>query len=253
MIIIPALPIKAKPKTKKNFRPYNRYNIYFTLEREKIILTKGGLTTWQKDTWEPQPIKRGYENLNIPPLPPRFSHLDVPEGWCMPGEQKRRPHRRSHGVATFCELARSIATSWKAIDDETMNWCTTVEKIIKKRHVELEKNAKKASSNADANPSPVKIKDGPCHDIRDFCWDLCIEPSDPSEDTDFASIWSIFNSQATDSGLSDSEYQGKPCFEHDFSNAHPTRMIMKDNTASKPDVFEAANVTDDEIIKMWCS
>ena len=120
-------------KTKKadGSRPYNRYNIYFILERENIILSKGGSTKWSMstDARESQSIKRGYEDLNLPPLSSRFSHLDVPDNWCISGQTKKRLHRKTHGVATFRELAKSIAASWKAIDNETLEWCSAVEKV----------------------------------------------------------------------------------------------------------------------------
>ncbi|KAL7523944.1 hypothetical protein ACHAXR_000372 [Thalassiosira sp. AJA248-18] len=125
---------KQKKKKKKGFRPYNRYHIFFILERERLIVSKGGSTKWSlwtADAREPQTtVKRGYENLNLPPLPPRFAHLNVPEGWCIPGKQKKkRRHTRTHGMATFCELSRSIAASWKIIDIATLAYCTAVEKV----------------------------------------------------------------------------------------------------------------------------
>ena len=115
-------------------RPYNRYNVYFILERERLVLERGGSTKWSsmtKSNPEAAQVKEGYEHLDIPKqLPPRFSHLYVPEGWYAPGpELKKRPHRRSHGVASFKELAKEIAQSWKSIDIVTHQYCTAVEKV----------------------------------------------------------------------------------------------------------------------------
>lgn len=150
-------------KTKKaaGARPYNRYNIFFILERERLILGKGGSTKWSVSTsdgagpqsiLQVQSIPQEFKNLNLPPLPSRFAHLYVPECWCIPGiSAKKRAHRRTHGVATFRELARLIASSWKAIDSETLEFCSAVEKVLKTRYMLL--------SKANGGPSkPCKAK-----------------------------------------------------------------------------------------------
>lgn len=124
-------------KTKKAARPYNRYNIYFILERENLILSKGGLGKWSSpsDTsstpkQQTTELPNGYKNLDIPPLPPRFGHLKPPAGWYISGKtSKKRVHRKTHGVASFRELAQSIAKSWKNVDSVTLAWCSAVEKV----------------------------------------------------------------------------------------------------------------------------
>ena len=126
---------KSNPK-KAGFaaRPYNRYNLYFILERESIILRKGGSGRWSNSvpsTDEDAAACGPYAGLKLPPLPSRFRHLIVPSGWCVTGRATRRPHRKSHGVVTFRELARSIATSWKEIDGETLAFCSAVEKVCR--------------------------------------------------------------------------------------------------------------------------
>ncbi len=80
---------------------------------------------------EPAMALGPYASLDLPPLPSRFRHLSVPDGWCIAGRAVRRPHRKSHGVATFRELARSIAMSWKGIDGETLAFCSAVEKVCR--------------------------------------------------------------------------------------------------------------------------
>mmetsp|Transcript_5284 Transcript_5284/g.11559 ORF Transcript_5284/g.11559 Transcript_5284/m.11559 type:complete len:332 (+) Transcript_5284:36-1031(+) len=127
-------------------RLYNRYNIFFILERENIILRKGGTTRWSttspnlptssenESAPSSSPTPSPFKNLDLPPLPSRFRNLGyIPADWCIPGQAKKRPHRRSHGVATFRELAQSIAASWKTIDGETMEFCSAVEKALKQR------------------------------------------------------------------------------------------------------------------------
>jgi len=149
---------KIKPKrTQHAFnRPWNRYIIYFKMEREKLIMAKGGSTEWSKssneddddDDTNPKPENANtannantaksskkptptgeYDDLTMPPLPKRFAHLTVPRGWYIPDLAHRRPHRKSHGVTSSRELAKMIAESWKEVDDETLEWCMAVEKV----------------------------------------------------------------------------------------------------------------------------
>jgi len=138
---------KAETKTKRKYaavggsRPYNRYNIFFLLEREGLVLSKGGSTKWSiksNGTYlQPNQIT-GYENIIFPPLPSRFAQIDyLPENWYISGQAKTRAHTKSHGVFTFREIARGIAQNWKTIDNETLEWCTAVEKILKQRSNDL--------------------------------------------------------------------------------------------------------------------
>lgn len=71
--------------------------------------------------------------LQLPPLPKRFAHACPEDRWWIPRQAKeRRQHRKSHGVASFHELARDISHSWKTLqtsDQETHEWCCQVEKV----------------------------------------------------------------------------------------------------------------------------
>lgn len=288
--------MKATNKTKTEkvggARPYNRYNIYFILERENIIISKGGTTKWSMstDARKSQPINKGYENVNLPPLPSRFAHLDLPDGWFIPGQTKKRPHRRTHGVATFRELARSIAASWKTIDNDTLAWCSTVEMILKQRQVALTQKVKSTnvgqSKSPDANIPKQVINVFSATRPEEVCSKttspiaICKDYSqaadgelfwDPSEDI---AMFGEVSSQMTDSFASlvasihapelsrhqsfSHITQNDPCFDPDFEvtdknfNSHPTPM--NDNIKVAPwDNQWAANVSDDDIRKMWYS
>ena len=86
-------------------RPYNSYNIFFALERVLIIEEKrshlgypsGGTQTSDFTCT----IGSGYENLELPPLPPRYAHLAsvLPDNWCNPGKNvaSKRKHKKTHG------------------------------------------------------------------------------------------------------------------------------------------------------------
>ena len=115
-------------------RPYNSYNIFFILERVRIIedrrkkedgvasLSSSSSPSNDDATRVSSPSSSsdnnssldcnnipplcGYEHLELPPLPPRYAHLKtvLPSNWANPGKNKssksKRKHSRSHG----CEL-----------------------------------------------------------------------------------------------------------------------------------------------------
>ena len=46
----------------------------------------------------------------------------------------KRRHKKSHGVASFQEIARVVAEGWKTIDRETLSFCTNLAAILKQRY-----------------------------------------------------------------------------------------------------------------------
>lgn len=70
-----------------------------------------------------------YKELDIPPLPPRFSNLGLPPTWfidIVANQKKKRIHRKTHGLIPFKELAQIIADNYKSVDYETRSWCQEV-------------------------------------------------------------------------------------------------------------------------------
>lgn len=90
----------------------------------------------------------GYDFLTLPDLPPRYQGLTLDHGWYVPGKNANRKHVKSHGLTSFGELARTVASNWKVVDDETKNYCTTVAGIIKVRHAALGGTMKKSKGSA---------------------------------------------------------------------------------------------------------
>ena len=136
--------LSSKAHVLKPFcRPYNRYNLYFILERERLIQMRGGHTSTRRST----DVVDSSFWVELPPLPPRYDGILMPVNWYFPIKKNgKRLHRKTHGVASFRELARTIAASWKTIDDATLSYLTTVEMILKRRHSEI--NGKKISIEA---------------------------------------------------------------------------------------------------------
>jgi hypothetical protein len=144
-------------------QPHNAYNIYFMLERYKLIHDmEGSCGTAAYDL-------NGYDLLTLPDLPPGFQNLQLPLGWFVPGKNSKRKHNKTHGrelfytgdvfalslwsallteclsfsssmtVTSFAELARRVSANWKSADKETKDYCVEVARIIKARHAELTK------------------------------------------------------------------------------------------------------------------
>ena len=129
-------------------RPYNKYNIYYILERELLIQTRSDASYCAaKHEYEQRSgyyfnksnALTGYEYIELPPLPPRYQYLKLPHYWYMPGKKKnvKRSHTKTHGVASFGEIARTVGANWKTIDTVTLNYINEVAMILKTRHKQL--------------------------------------------------------------------------------------------------------------------
>ena len=76
-------------------QPHNAYNIYFMLERYKLIHDmEGSCGTAAYDL-------NGYDLLTLPDLPPGFQNLQLPLGWFVPGKNSKRKHKKTHGCESF--------------------------------------------------------------------------------------------------------------------------------------------------------
>ena len=89
-------------------RPYNVYNIFFILERARL------LQDCIRDTHHDDGNQRksqslssccdlvGFEQLNLPELPPRYLGLQLPPDWYVPGGKAKRRHVATNG----CEYSQ---------------------------------------------------------------------------------------------------------------------------------------------------
>lgn len=98
-----------KPDDKKLPKPYNNYNLFFVLERARIIKERLDVESpipaaiYGSESPPTTPSVPGYEYMVLPPLPPRYQHLasTLPPNWYVPGKNKnalvKRKHVRMHG------------------------------------------------------------------------------------------------------------------------------------------------------------
>lgn len=123
-------------------KPYNSYNLFFIMERTLLLEARQiGASNMSSHPPATAAPLTGYEFIELPPLPPRYQHLQstLATDWYDPGRNKRmkRRHSKSHGVASFREMAKTMADNWKAIDPPTKIYVDAVAKLLKKRYKEM--------------------------------------------------------------------------------------------------------------------
>ncbi|EJK46069.1 hypothetical protein THAOC_35284 [Thalassiosira oceanica] len=114
-----------------------RYNLFFVLERE-LILQQNNPTYNPFETLRAPDYVTGFEGIEMPSeLPKRYSKLVLPPGWYLPGRNKKRSHKKSHGLMAFADLSRDVAQNYKTIDKETYDFLDAVAKSLLKRSREI--------------------------------------------------------------------------------------------------------------------
>jgi hypothetical protein len=165
---------KSIAELKQSQVHYNHYNVFHILERKLLLHNKAIEIAASKDapvnagtnesTAEPDKSTDGYKmyhSLIFPPLPPRYHCLNLPPHWFVDlvnHQNKRRPHRKSHGLIPFKELAQMIADNHKSADYETREFCQIAAlKIMahNKNMIEEFHRAHKKKKSIDQQPREV--------------------------------------------------------------------------------------------------
>mmetsp|Transcript_38989 Transcript_38989/g.81604 ORF Transcript_38989/g.81604 Transcript_38989/m.81604 type:complete len:469 (-) Transcript_38989:332-1738(-) len=145
---------------------FNRYNLFYRLERHLLLHVRGAVTNKDDDVAPTDSEASKYATLELPPLPSRYNGFYIPKLWFVSskGGDKKRSHRKSHGLASFTEIARIVATNWKAIDQETMNFVTIVSNILKayvdEHGIKAGNSHPKKKKAVKSSPSRI-LSDGP--------------------------------------------------------------------------------------------
>jgi hypothetical protein len=88
------------PANKRLAQPHHAYNVFFTLERLRLINKKTSVDPTSGKVEQQTPSQSydldGYESLALPDLPPRYQHLQLPTGWFVPGKNSNRKHTKSN-------------------------------------------------------------------------------------------------------------------------------------------------------------
>ena len=163
---------------KKPPRPYTEYNIFFQLERERILmeLEKECRTKENVDIKEEEPVlNRPSDEHDVLPRPSRFAHLQLLPKWYdsthrlaeSKKNKEKRKHRKSHGLVGFLELTRRIAKEWSEAQEDVKLYCRQVAKRqlgyykeelkVWKKNQELLLPLEEKVNENDANMSGKKI------------------------------------------------------------------------------------------------
>eukprot|EP00956_Cyclotella_meneghiniana_P037399 scaffold138000_cov60-Cyclotella_meneghiniana.AAC.2 len=134
---------KSKPSKKSSARrigqslSVNNYNIFYILERE-LLLKQNGCTPKEKLSSEYE--KRNYGDLasSFPARPSRYESLDLPDTWYLKRSARSRDRSKKNRSISQKGLSTTIALNWKSCDAEVKSYVTTIAKIIKKRHDEIQ-------------------------------------------------------------------------------------------------------------------
>lgn len=194
---------EGKPK-----RPLSAYNLFFQLERERLIAGTAHTEFTALD------VERVADARRVSDL-----QTDKP----------KRKHRKSHGKITFAELARCIANKWKILTDQQKDLLLERAGLEKARYLrELEEWTKlnESEKNYDASESSVasltQEKSDPSLDLPE---------SDPSSGTyeadeqmaslipnevDFSTISSMSSIQQSSKGV--------PAWQHQRQLSHQVNL-----------------------------
>ena len=120
----------AKPRCKKRFKKYNSFNLFFMLERQLLLHSRGGgINAIENPINTSESPLVEHKDLKLPSLCKRYSHLPLTKNWLLELTQhhnKKRKHEKSHGLIPFKELAQMVAKNYREIDDETQSFVNEV-------------------------------------------------------------------------------------------------------------------------------
>jgi len=98
-------PIVKQQQSVPLARPCNVYNIFFILERARIIQQFCSGKDAPAIQLSPSSINFfGYEQLSLPDLPPRYCDLILPPDWFVPGKNAKRKHVATNGRECKLEI-----------------------------------------------------------------------------------------------------------------------------------------------------
>jgi hypothetical protein len=124
---------------KKPPRPYTEYNIFFQLERERILMDLERENQQKELGYIPPEehlLNTPSDPNDILPRPPRFAHLKLLPKWYdskhrlaeNKKNKEKRKHRKTHGLVGFLDLTRRIAKEWGEAEEEVKAYCRRVSK-----------------------------------------------------------------------------------------------------------------------------
>mmetsp|Transcript_25132 Transcript_25132/g.51895 ORF Transcript_25132/g.51895 Transcript_25132/m.51895 type:complete len:446 (+) Transcript_25132:144-1481(+) len=148
-------------------RPFTAYNIFFHLEKERVLQEQGQGFAAKIKTIDP--VNRDLD-MDAALRPTRYQHLVLPVKWYVPDPDKKRRlairknRAPPHGIFTFVELSKMISSEWKRIDEETRTYCTELADEQLKLYIEEMKvfvdkyGAEAAKKSSKQNKTAIRNK-----------------------------------------------------------------------------------------------
>jgi hypothetical protein len=225
------------PKQTKKIinRPLNSYNLFFILERELLLQSKGFDTTKGKglSRRSTSVYFDDYADLALrfPPLPSRYQSVHLSADWYMHGKDKKtRKHIKTHGVISLKELSRSMAANWKMVDEDIKEYVTEVARMIKERRNQLEYASLLRSYEPNA--------------------DALVAEEFPFAFGSLSSSSSAFHFGGLCQVISEPSPSVAPSYNYNFSRMNSSIPSVSSSSASTYSIREV-DMPDDCIIKMW--
>ncbi|EED87053.1 predicted protein [Thalassiosira pseudonana CCMP1335] len=225
------------PKQTKKIknRPLNSYNLFFILERQLLLQSKGFDTTKGKGL--SRRSRSVYFDdyadlaLQFPPLPSRYQSVHLSADWYMHGKDKKtREHIKTHGVISLKELSRSMAANWKMVDEDIKEYVTEVARMILDRRDELQYASLLRSYEPNADTLVAE----------EFPFDFG-SPSSSSSAFHFGELCQV---------ISEPSPSVAPSYNYNFSRMNSSIPSVSSSSASTYSIREV-DMPDNRVIKMW--
>eukprot|EP00581_Thalassiosira_minuscula_P016627 CAMPEP_0183721908 /NCGR_PEP_ID=MMETSP0737-20130205/14023_1 /TAXON_ID=385413 /ORGANISM="Thalassiosira miniscula, Strain CCMP1093" /LENGTH=243 /DNA_ID=CAMNT_0025951973 /DNA_START=47 /DNA_END=778 /DNA_ORIENTATION=+ len=219
-----------------NPRPYNHYNLYFILERELFLQSRGVASATNSQRPKDVGFHDEYGSIGLPPLPSRYSSLVLPRDWFV-HKKKKRAHVKTHGLVSFSDMAAMVASRWKQESQEIVLYVKTVAQKVKQRHDELKKTRPNNTSTSSGDMADREAKNlnvsGVVRKLR-------------------TEIQAQFQKDVTVIKTAVKEMQANhPGPETCLSHPNACIFISKSSRSSSP--IRELDMPDHEIIAIWCS
>ncbi len=95
-------------------RQHNVYNIFYMLERQRLIQELNEMCEISAANQNQQQSndRAGYDLHGLPDLPSRYQHVHMPQGWYVPGKNSKRKHVKSHGCESLILMTLLLVLCW---------------------------------------------------------------------------------------------------------------------------------------------